>query len=569
MASVTDQSALFEPPGPGLWSLDTVHFPRPATHFTMELFPQPARRGFVEATARYGLLLDHIAWAFVQRWAYLCPRPFWSLGAGEELTRRSWEARVDSTPALRARLATSSRVFQERRWQEEVRQWDDRIKPAMRESHLMLQAVDPSNLDVDGLQGHLGRCRQNLHRAIHEHHRLNVAPVVPAGDFLVHAREWTGRAPATLVPLVRGDGPFALGAATELARLAEALRVDPAGDTLLAGEDPDAVLATLATRPGPVGQAAADYLGLVGHWSAGSGFDVGEPCLAELPGIVVGTIRVALDSRVGGPASDAPEEEAAERTAEVRADVPPSARGTFDELLGEARASHRVRDERATYCDVWAYGLARRAILAAGERLAGSGTIDEPAHLVEAGHLEMRSLLADGAGPSAKELAARARYRADAREEVAPGVLGGPPPTPVPTEWLPEGAARTERAFRAYVAAMSEGTPAPEKTAVTGMAASPGIYEGRACVVRTADELARIGRGDVLVTGSTTPAFNAVLPLVGAIVTDRGGLLSHAAIVAREYGIPAVVGTGDATRRVQDGDRVVVDGGLGQVDVRT
>jgi phosphoenolpyruvate synthase/pyruvate phosphate dikinase len=69
------------------------------------------------------------------------------------------------------------------------------------------------------------------------------------------------------------------------------------------------------------------------------------------------------------------------------------------------------------------------------------------------------------------------------------------------------------------------------------------------------------------VTNSTTTAFNIVLPLLGAIVTDRGGLLSHAAIVAREYGIPGVVGCTDATRVLLDGALVRVDGSLGEVEV--
>jgi pyruvate,water dikinase len=71
----------------------------------------------------------------------------------------------------------------------------------------------------------------------------------------------------------------------------------------------------------------------------------------------------------------------------------------------------------------------------------------------------------------------------------------------------------------------------------------------------------------VLVTQGTNAAFNVVLPLLGAIVTDRGALLSHAAIVAREYGIPGVVGTREATRAIRDGARVRVDGTRGRVEV--
>jgi pyruvate,water dikinase len=100
-----------------------------------------------------------------------------------------------------------------------------------------------------------------------------------------------------------------------------------------------------------------------------------------------------------------------------------------------------------------------------------------------------------------------------------------------------------------------------------GLAASRGVYEGPARRVSHASEFGRILRGDVLVTESTTEAFNILLPLLGAIVTDSGGLLSHSAIVAREYGIPGVVGTREATERIADGVRVRVDGDAGEVTV--
>jgi phosphoenolpyruvate synthase/pyruvate phosphate dikinase len=76
-----------------------------------------------------------------------------------------------------------------------------------------------------------------------------------------------------------------------------------------------------------------------------------------------------------------------------------------------------------------------------------------------------------------------------------------------------------------------------------------------------------VRQGDVLVTRSTSPYFNVLLPMLGAIVTDRGGALSHAAIVAREYGIPGVVGTKTGTEVIEDGQRIRVDGGTGEVRV--
>jgi phosphoenolpyruvate synthase/pyruvate phosphate dikinase len=106
-----------------------------------------------------------------------------------------------------------------------------------------------------------------------------------------------------------------------------------------------------------------------------------------------------------------------------------------------------------------------------------------------------------------------------------------------------------------------------EETVFYGIAASKGIYEGPARRVSGPSEFGRIAKGDVLITESTSEAFNILLPLLGGIVTDNGGLLSHAAIVAREYGIPGVVGTREATERIVDGVRVRVDGDAGEVTV--
>jgi pyruvate,water dikinase len=106
-----------------------------------------------------------------------------------------------------------------------------------------------------------------------------------------------------------------------------------------------------------------------------------------------------------------------------------------------------------------------------------------------------------------------------------------------------------------------------EAEKVRGLGVSPGVYEGSARIIRGAQDFARLEKGDILVTRATSPAFNMVLPLLGAIVTDRGGLLSHAAIVSREYGIPAIVGCIEATARIPDDARVRVDGDAGEAVV--
>jgi pyruvate,water dikinase len=210
----------------------------------------------------------------------------------------------------------------------------------------------------------------------------------------------------------------------------------------------------------------------------------------------------------------------------------------------------------------------RRAVLEAGRRACQAGRIDAAELMVDAGRDEMLALLRSQGGPSSDELRARAQWRSSADGSKVPQQLGFAPSPPPPPEWLPAPAARLARAINTFLFGLfqpvEEGS---DKDALRGIPVSAGVYEGPARVVRGSEDFNRVRQGDVLVTRSTSPYFNILLPLLGAIVTDRGGSLSHAAIVAREYGIPGVVGTKTATEVIKDGQRVRVDGGAGEVRV--
>lgn len=555
----------WEAPGPGSWVLDTTHFTGPVTRFVRELFRDPVERGFRDGTRPYGLLLDYIRWEFVSHWPYLSPSPVEALRTAGDLTRQDWDRLVATSVLLADRLATSAEVFEQRRWRDDLRLWDQQVKPAAVRANVELARVDPGALDAGGLVEHLGWCRDNLERALYRHHRFNVAAVIAVGDFLAHAEDWTGRPGTDFLGALRGSTPLFLGAGDELSALSAAIRSEPAARAgLQADLDPGEVGALLEGLAGETGRLARAYVARVGDWPVGSGTDITDPCLREVPHVLVGIIRAVVEgSERGGTGG------AGDGTDGLRDAVPASNRQAFDELLGEAAATFRLRDERATFCDVWAFGLMRRAILAAGRHLTRAGEIEQAAHLLEAGYQEMRSLLTSVGGPPAGQLAERAIERTSSAFRDAPPFLGPAPRSPVPPSWLPAGAARTERAFRAYVGAMSADEPdagaGTGDQRIRGVAASPGRYEGTARIVHDATELVRVTDGDVLVAVSTSPAFNAVLPILGAIVTDQGGLLSHAAMVAREYGIPAVTGASGATRRIPDGARVSVDGDAGEV----
>ena len=155
----------------------------------------------------------------------------------------------------------------------------------------------------------------------------------------------------------------------------------------------------------------------------------------------------------------------------------------------------------------------------------------------------MRSLLSGTDGPSADELAERFAYRTSHSAKDAPLTLGPPPPPPPDPSGLPPAAARMMRATGiALERRVRQLRGSTRGAMLRGLAASPGVYEGPARRVSDPSEFDRIMRGDVLVTESTTEAFNILLPLLGAIVTDSGGLLSHSAIVAREYGFRVLSG---------------------------
>jgi pyruvate,water dikinase len=120
---------------------------------------------------------------------------------------------------------------------------------------------------------------------------------------------------------------------------------------------------------------------------------------------------------------------------------------------------------------------------------------------------------------------------------------------------------------------MASFTPAAEDshthTTLKGVPASVGCVTGLACVLHGPEDFDQMKPGDVLVAATTTPAWTPLFAMASAVVTDIGGPLSHGSIVAREYGIPAVLGTGVATRRIRSGQTITVDGSAGIVTLKT
>ncbi len=535
----------YEAPGPGTWEQDPTHFPRPVTPFVPEIFTDGFVRGFKEGSARYGLLLTHLQPAVINGFFYnqLCgvdPED------GEEFERRA---------------AAAQHALESKMWRADLELWDREFKPDSIRRNRALESVDLADLDTAGLLAHLAAVRDNAMEMMYRHHKFSFTAILPVGLYLASAQQWTGLDAGEVLAPLKGSSPVSLGAQQELRELTEAMSAAGLGPESFPGLDAQKTLDTLAGREDAVGTAMQSFFAAIGTRLAG-GYDIADPCAIELPEMLLATIWSTLEAPHGSASNDW-----TEAAARVRSAVPEEHREQFDSLLGEARHINRLRDERGIYNDNWATGIARKAIMEAGRRLADSGRIHEAQSALDTTREELASMLQGGEEPSADELAARTERRSNTPLAEAPPFLGPAPTPPPPPDGLPPHLAQMMGAVGAAMGEVFGLGPPPTGEMVNGRAVSPGVFTGTARVIGHPRESNRILKGDVLVTGSTSAAFNVVLPLLGAIVTDRGGQLSHAAIVAREYGIPAVVGTAKATSVIPDGARVKVDGTAGTVEI--
>jgi pyruvate,water dikinase len=565
-------ASTFTPPAPGAWELEQTHLTRPPSVFTAAVIPEPMMAGFKEGTRFYGMLLDYLEVAVINRFLYLAPR---AVGAPKSAQRPPprfvFEILRRLHPDVRRRVRRAETVFRDRVWREDVERWDREWRPRLKAQADLLLAEDLSTASDAQLADHVRRAAEFLRDAAFIHHRLNFCGILPVGDFLVHAMEWTGLAAGELLQSMRGLSPASAGAFDELTQLRTALSAGPDALALLdSGGSDAAILAALQARQDPVGAATRAYMDVVGLRILG-GYDVADRHAREHPEMILKVIRAAVrgeDTRK--------REAAAQALVRIRERVPEAHREQFDQLLAEAQYVYRVRDERGFYGDLLASGLARRAILAAGERLVARGRAQSAEDLVDASPDEIIALLEGRPGPSATELADRSRWRRDTPMSAAPPNLGFAPSPPPPPEWLPGAAARLQQITALVMSLLfevhkgstesSHRAPAPSAPVpLKGFAVSPGSYEGPVRVIRNIEELPTVRKGEVLVAPSTGAAFNVVLPLIGALVTERGGVLSHAAIVSREYGLPGIVGCVGAATKLKTGMRVRVDGDTGEV----
>ncbi|MEM8786835.1 MAG: PEP-utilizing enzyme [Pseudomonadota bacterium] len=212
------------------------------------------------------------------------------------------------------------------------------------------------------------------------------------------------------------------------------------------------------------------------------------------------------------------------------------------------------------YIDQGTNARLRTVLLAVGKKFVEAGVLDDPEDVMFLRYNELRALVGDPSAYDARDIVSDRR---DAHEEAT---------SKRPPDWL--GTA-TEEAL-AFPYAGLWGFPdkfyrePPTKAGeITGLAASPGVIEAKARVITAMDQFNSVEKGEVLVCRMTNPAWVVLFTQISGLVTDAGGTTSHSAVVSREFGLPAVVGTSVATKDIKTGDTVRVNGTTGVVEILT
>jgi pyruvate,water dikinase len=347
-------------------------------------------------------------------------------------------------------------------------------------------------------------------------------------------------------------------------QLSRLVRAQPALRALWDRLSPAEVHAALPDAPG--GPAFLDELGRYLDefgWRSDAVYDVADVTWREDPQVPLAALGgyLALDDSHDPEARFA---DAVRRREELLANArrrladQPERLARFDALYEAARHNNPITEDHAFWIDQCGIANFRRFLLQVGERLVSEGVVEGADDVFFLTVAEVIGGLERG-GDRRAEAAARRAEVVRAAELSPPRTLGRPP--------APSG--RLDPLLDALGVRLSGRRPpdpeAPVPGELRGVGASAGTANGTARVVRSLAEASKLSPGDVMVCEMTLPPWVPLFSLVSAVVADTGGIMSHCAIVAREYGVPAVVGTLVGTTTIADGSTVTVDGDRGIV----
>lgn len=449
-----------------------------------------------------------------------------------------------------------------------LEKWRDKWLPQLLNDLESLRARDIRVLTDEELLAYLDEIIQTFARYNVMHIKLHLAMLYYIGKFKRICKEMLGYNDLESCRLLSGLENKTVEANSELAKLASYVKKSSELMRLIEENVPEDAMRKMKRIDPEFKRWIDEYLDQYGNRIIDS-FDVKDITVRESPHFLVKLIKDYIEI-------DYDPEREFEKKKRNREQAVKEAlaritgykdRQSFRNALELAELAYPVSEEHYFYMDQTFPALSRYALLEVGDRLASKGAIGSRNDMFFLTYDEAREAL-KSKSLRLHELVESRKVDFRRRRSSRPLMGIPPPPQDIPSfDGLPEEVRDLTSMMidEARIPPGDEPRALKMRKVLRGRAASPGIFLGQAKIVLSQADFGKVKPGDVLVCPTTTAAWTVLFLKVSALVTDSGGLLSHAAIVAREYGIPAVVNTDNGTTSIRDGQTVKVDGNQGVV----
>jgi pyruvate,water dikinase len=430
------------------------------------------------------------------------------------------------------------------------------------------------------------RLLENMHEMACYHfelHMLSYGALMTFSDFCKNA--FPGIADQTIAKMVGGVEILFFRPDDELrklARLALELGVD---DALIDNEDPEAALSAISAAPnGQRWLEAFEEAKEPWFWfSTGPGYCHQHRAWIDDLSIPFSAMRGYIEKLRDEVDIERPLEQILgerERIVQEYSELLPTDddREAFRQVLGLARQVYPETENHNFYVEHWHHSIFWNKVRDLGAVFEAFGYLNDSEDIFFLHRYEVHQALYDmltgwattnpaRGGYWRDEIEVRKRILDRLRSWAPPPALGEPPEVVTEAATVMLWGITTDMVEQWLNTQDGQGEDGASNGELRGFAASPGVAEGLARVITSPDQLDSVRSGEILVCPITAPSWAPVFSRIQGAVSDIGGIMSHAAIVSREYGLPAVVGTGFGTKRIQDGQRVRVDGNSGVVTV--
>ena len=442
--------------------------------------------------------------------------------------------------------------------------WEEEWKPAVIAQNVPLKTADWSGLSDVELVAKLDELTELMRQQWWIHGHINFVLLSSSAFCDLYDKVMQPEEPTESYRTLQGFHTRSVDAARGLWALSRTAAASPTLKELFASKEGDELLAAFAeSDEGRDFRRQLDEFLFEFGWRSDAVYDLADVPWREDPAIPLASIRAMIDldesedPEVQYQHNVATRQQLLANLREKLADDRETL-AKFDELYEAAQYSFPLTEDHAFYIDQLYISVFRRFVLAVGDRLVDKGCFDVPDDVFFLYRDEVVDALTNG-GDRRELVAERRASFQRACATAAPTELGTlPPPPEVPDPFMD-----------ALVYRLLGIVPPEENTdpnALKAVAGSPGVYTGRARVCRSLSQaIDDLEEGEVMVCEMTLPPWVPLFSVAGAVVSDVGGVLSHSAIVAREYGVPAVVGSNIGTTVIKTGQVITVDGNKGVV----